>query len=112
MNLVVRRRPAAVLAASPRSAFAADQVNLNTADAATLDRVLSNVGPPKAAIVVDYRKEHGAFRSAEELAMVKGIGLQTAEKRDRISLPRRVFAALAAKPRWRSADRTLERLWP
>ena len=67
------------------SAFAADQVNLNTADAATLDRVLLNVGPAKAEAIVDYRKEHGAFRSAEELAMVKGIGLKTVEKnRDRI----------------------------
>ena len=67
------------------SAFAADKVNINTADAATLDEVLVNVGPSKAKAIVDYREANGAFRSAEQLAMVKGIGLSTIEKnRDRI----------------------------
>ncbi len=62
-----------------------DKVNLNTADAATIDRVLLNVGPSKAQAIVDYRKEHGAFKSPEQLALVKGIGLKTVEKnRDRI----------------------------
>lgn len=69
------------------SAYAADKVNINTADAATIDAVLVNVGPAKAQAIVDYRKTNGAFKSAEELAMVKGIGLKTVEKnRDRIEL--------------------------
>lgn len=62
------------------SAFAADKVNINTADAATLDRVLVNVGPSKAEAIVAYRKAHGPFRSAEQLAQVDGIGLKTVEK--------------------------------
>ncbi len=67
------------------SAFAADKVNINTADAATLDRVLVNIGPAKAEAIVAYRKTNGAFKSAEQLAMVKGVGLKTIEKnRDRI----------------------------
>jgi competence protein ComEA len=67
------------------SAFAADKVNINTADAATIDRVLVNVGPAKAEAIVAHRKQNGAFKSAEQLAMVKGIGLKTVEKnRDRI----------------------------
>ena len=67
------------------SAFAAEKVNINTADAATLDQVLLNVGPSKARAIVEYRKANGAFRSAEQLALVKGIGLATIEKnRDRI----------------------------
>lgn len=67
------------------SALAADKVNINTADAATLDAVLINVGPSKAQAIVDYRKANGAFKSPEALAMVKGIGLKTVEKnRDRI----------------------------
>ena len=71
------------------SAYAADKVNINTADAATIDAVLVNVGPAKAQAIVDYRKTNGAFKSAEELAMVKGIGLKTVEKnRDRIELGR------------------------
>lgn len=78
------------------SAFAADKVNINTADAATIDAVLVNVGPSKAQAIVDYRKANGAFKSAEELAMVKGIGLKTVEKnRDRIEVG---SAAPAQKP--------------
>ena len=81
------------------NAFAADKVNLNTADAATIDRVLLNVGPAKAQAIVEYRKQHGAFRSAEELAMVKGIGLNTVEKnRDRIVVAPARATAPAAKP--------------
>lgn len=79
------------------SAFATEKVNINTADAATLDRVLVGVGPSKAAAIVDYRKANGPFKSAEELAMVKGIGLRTVElNRDRIEL--RTGAAPAQKP--------------
>ena len=67
------------------AAVAGETVNVNTADAATLDRVLINIGPAKAQAIVDYRKANGAFRSVEQLAMVKGIGLKTVEKnRDRI----------------------------
>ena len=69
------------------AAIAGETVNINTADAATIDRVLLNVGPAKAQAIVDYRKANGAFKSAEQLAMVKGIGLKTVEKnRDRISV--------------------------
>ena len=69
------------------SALAGDKVNINTADAAALDRVLLNVGPSKAEAIVAYRKANGAFKSVEQLALVKGIGLKTVEKnRDRIEI--------------------------
>lgn len=69
------------------AALAAEVVNINTADAATLDSVLLNVGPAKAQAIVEYRREHGAFKSVEQLAMVKGIGLKTVEKnRERITV--------------------------
>lgn len=85
------------------SAFAAEKVNINAADAATLDRVLVNVGPSKAEAIVAYRKAHGPFRSAEQLAQVQGIGLKTVEKnRDMIVLGGAAAAAparpAAAKP--------------
>ena len=87
------------------AAIAGETVNINTADAATIDRVLVNVGPAKAQAIVDYRKANGAFKSAEQLAMVKGIGLKTVEKnRDRIALgaarpaPKAAATAAAAKP--------------
>lgn len=80
------------------SAFAADKVNINTADAATIDRVLLNVGPSKAEAIVAYRKAHGAFRSAEQLAEVKGIGLAIVEKnRDRIVVGGKAAAKSPAK---------------
>lgn len=67
------------------SALAVETVNINTADAATLDRVLLNIGPSKAEAIVAYRKEHGPFRSMDELAKVKGIGLKTVDRNsDRI----------------------------
>lgn len=67
------------------SAMAAETVNINTADVATIDRVLLNIGPAKAEAIVAYRKANGPFRSVEQLALVKGVGLKTIEKnRDRI----------------------------
>ncbi|KFN45071.1 ComEA family DNA-binding protein [Arenimonas oryziterrae] len=84
------------------SAFAGEKVNINTADAKTIDRVLVGVGPSKAEAIVAYRKTNGAFRSADQLASVKGIGLATIEKnRDRIVVTGAVAAtapAAAGKP--------------
>jgi competence protein ComEA len=81
------------------SAFAAEKVNINTADAATLDRVLVNVGPSKAEAIVAYRKANGPFRSAEQLAQVQGIGLKTVEKnREMIVLGGGAAAAPPARP--------------
>jgi competence protein ComEA len=49
------------------------KVNLNTADAAMLD-TLPKVGPVLAQRIVDWRKEHGSFKSVEELDAVDGVG--------------------------------------
>lgn len=77
---------AGLLAGAP-AAHAADKVDINSADAAEIDAALVNVGRSKAEAIVAYRKAHGRFESAEQLALVKGIGLRTVEKnRDRISL--------------------------
>ena len=74
-----------LLAGLAGPAFASEKVNINTADAATIDRVLLNIGPAKAEAIVAHRKANGAFKSVEQLALVKGVGLKTVEKnRDRI----------------------------
>jgi competence protein ComEA len=52
----------------------AGPVNINTADATALAQELKGVGPAKAAAIVDYRTKHGAFKTADELSLVKGIG--------------------------------------
>ena len=80
-------------------ALATEKVNINTADAAALDRVLVGVGPSKAAAIVEYRKANGPFKSADELANVKGIGLKTVERnRDLIAVGASRAAPAAAKP--------------
>ena len=61
----------------------------------------STSAPSKAEAIVAYRKANGAFKSAEQLALVKGIGLKTVEKnRDRI-----VVAAVRRRPRSRRKPR-------
>ena len=56
------------------TAVPAAQVNINTADAATLARELKGIGLKRAQDIVEYRQKHGPFRSVDELALVKGIG--------------------------------------
>ncbi|KGQ17740.1 ComEA-related DNA uptake protein [Lysobacter dokdonensis DS-58] len=69
------------------AAHAADKVDINSADAKTIDRVLLNIGPSKAEAIVAHREANGPYKSLEQLAKVKGIGLKTVEKnRDRIQL--------------------------
>lgn len=58
----------------------AGPVDINSADAATLDAELNGVGPVTAQRIVEYRKANGPFGSAEEITLVKGIGERTLEK--------------------------------
>lgn len=63
--------PGAADAGSPGTAGA--KTNLNTASVAELD-ALPRVGPVLAQRIVDWRTEHGAFKSVEELDAVDGVG--------------------------------------
>jgi competence protein ComEA len=58
----------------------AASVDINSADARTLDRVLIGVGPAKAEAIIEYRKKNGPFGSADDLVKVRGIGPKTVEK--------------------------------
>ncbi|WP_203649016.1 helix-hairpin-helix domain-containing protein [Secundilactobacillus yichangensis] len=57
----------------------APQVNLNTADLNGLQQ-LDGVGEKKAQKILDYRQEHGGFKSADELKNVNGFGDKTLER--------------------------------
>lgn len=48
-------------------------INVNTATAEELE-TLTGIGPSLAQAIIDYRAEHGAFETAEDLLNVKGIG--------------------------------------
>ncbi|PAW51917.1 competence protein ComEA [Pseudomonas moraviensis] len=50
------------------------KVDLNGADAATLQKELAGVGEAKAKAIVAYRETNGPFTSVDELLEVKGIG--------------------------------------
>jgi competence protein ComEA len=58
----------------------AGPVNINTADAKTLARELDGVGMAKAEAIVSYRDKNGPFKSADDLAKVKGLGKKLIEQ--------------------------------
>jgi competence protein ComEA len=77
-QIVVPRRGGAVAASGAGGAGAlggapSGPVHLNSATLEQLD-ALSGVGPVTAQKIVDYREQHGGFRSVDELDAVPGIG--------------------------------------
>jgi competence protein ComEA len=67
-----------VLEVSPKAQ--SGKVDLNQADAPTLQRELSGVGEAKAKAIVAYREGNGPFASVDELLEVKGIGKAILDK--------------------------------
>lgn len=62
------------------------KVNINTASVHHLQR-LKGIGAAKAEAVKKYREEHGTFKSADELANVKGIDQKIIDdNRDKITV--------------------------
>lgn len=88
-SLAVNAAPATKAEAAPvaMQAASAAKVNLNNADAETLQRELSGIGLGKAQAIVAHREANGAFASVDELLEVKGIGKSLLEKnRDRLTI--------------------------
>ncbi|WP_248805803.1 ComEA family DNA-binding protein [Pseudomonas sp. MWU13-2100] len=75
-------------ASSPAAASATSgKLNLNTADAQTIQHELSGIGEAKAQAIVAYREANGRFSSVDELLEVKGIGKSLLDKnRDKLDI--------------------------
>lgn len=56
------------------------QVNINTATAEELSKVLTGIGVRKAQKIIEYREKFGPFVSVEQLKEVSGIGQATLDK--------------------------------
>ena len=56
-----------------------NKININTADATTLDS-LPGIGPVYASRIIEYRQANDGFKSIEEIEQIKGIGPATFEK--------------------------------
>lgn len=86
-QVVVPRRGGAGVAtagAAGAATVTGAPVSLNTATAEQLD-TLDGVGPATAEKILAWRKEHGGFRSVEDLGQVPGIGpKKLAALRDRV----------------------------
>ena len=80
-------------ARAPRPAKVADAgaeakttVDINAADSVKLTE-LPGIGPALAQRIVEYRKEHGPFKSVDELVNVRGVGDRLlARLRERITI--------------------------
>ncbi|WP_133717660.1 ComEA family DNA-binding protein [Methylocaldum gracile] len=65
----------------------AEPVDINSATADQLAQSLNGVGKAKAEAIIQDREKNGKFKSADDLARVKGIGAATIEKnRDKITV--------------------------
>lgn len=72
----------ALMGAAHAEPEAVEVVNINNADAETLAQVLTGVGLARAQAIIEYRRQHGEFQDAYELANIKGIGERTVEQNE------------------------------
>ena len=71
---------------SVSSAAQGTKVNINSASLTELQQ-LSGVGQKKAEAIIQYRQQHGPFKTVNDLQNVKGIGPKLLEKnRARLAL--------------------------
>ncbi len=92
MKFIQKTLFALLLSGAAMAMAASSSVNINTADAETLAKILKGVGPAKAEAIVEHRKKHGPFKSLDQLAGVSGIGKKLVE------MNREVITVGEAKP--------------
>lgn len=63
-----------------------NKIRLNSATSEQLQQ-LSGIGEKKAEAILQYRQQHGKFKTVDELQQVKGIGPKLLQKnKDRLTL--------------------------
>ena len=75
----VKEKAASTKDAAKEKVASSAKVNINKADAETLQK-LSGIGEKKAQAIIDYRNKVGKIKSAAELSNIDGIGEATIEK--------------------------------
>ncbi|MGY4523551.1 ComEA family DNA-binding protein [Pseudomonas sp. TE21394] len=79
--------PEPVPMVSEQQAQQPQRLDLNTADAAVLQKELNGIGKAKAEAIVAYREANGPFASVDELLEIKGIGNALLERnRDKLTV--------------------------
>lgn len=62
--------------AAPDNDVNGEKININTADAETLE-TLNGIGEKMSQRIIKYREENGGFKQIEDIMKVKGIGEKT-----------------------------------
>ena len=76
---ILRKLAVLILLSLPVMLFAAEEVDINTADKEAL-MTLSGVGESFAEKIINYREQNGAFETVQELTQISGIGQSLIEK--------------------------------
>ena len=76
---IVRNLVVLTLLSLSATLFAGGEVDINTADRATL-MTLRGVGESFAERIIEYREENGGFKAVQELTNIRGIGQTLVEK--------------------------------
>ena len=76
---LLRKLAVLIFLSLPVTLFAAEEVDINTADKETL-MTLSGIGESYAERIINYREQNGGFKSVQELTDIRGIGQSLVEK--------------------------------